>query len=147
MTKEELDALILKLKSEYKCIVFQTGSRVCVDPPPQKSDIDYIVGVGLFGDPEKREARHTALFKFLESEGFKNQSEEYPPDDFTSFRKGDINFIVMIDHSLIEKHRSALHVCKNLNLKSKQKRIMVFEAVMYGRKFNPEDDEEENDTL
>lgn len=106
------------------CTVDACGSRVTCDPPPTTSDFDFLVEAPGVDVTDMLDA---AEFSREEGESYVGQFNV-----FTSWRRGDVNFIVTSDAEFARRHRAAGHVCKNLNLMEKSDRVMVFQAVLYG---------------
>ena len=105
-----------------------TGSQEICNPKPVGSDYDYLVycnnGVAL-----QKVAQCLNEQKFV-AEG---DQESYEQSDsyFTSYRKGDLNFIVTGNSQFAKKHRLATAVAKKLNLMRKEDRVMIFKAFLY----------------
>lgn len=113
------------------CTVDPCGSRVTCSAPPESSDFDFLVeapGVDVSG------VLTAAEFSREGGELYAGQANV-----FTSWRRGDVNFIVTSDPEFARRHRAAGHVCKSLNLMVKADRVLVFQAVLYGNKFGAED--------
>ena len=105
------------------------GSRVTCSPAPTDTDADYLVVI-----PNTHGAVADAVGKLGEA-GFKWEGGEHyqiAANTFMSWRKGDVNLIVTRNSSFAVKHGVATSICKKLNLMSKDDRIMVFKAVLYG---------------
>jgi hypothetical protein len=107
-----------------------TGSRHICNPPPMNTDDDYLVCC-------RDKAHREEVVKRLLENGFEHDAgESYDGREldgmFSSFRKGELNYIVTDDHEFARRHFHATHICRELNLKEKHDRIMVFRAFLYG---------------
>lgn len=106
---------------------FASGSRVIVNPPPTDTDEDWAVLVTGIEE----------TIPFLEKLGFKMEgnSKDYANDEFRSFRRGDLNLIVMWDKDTYTRFRMATEVAKALNLSVKSDRVKLFQTIRdVGRK-------------
>ena len=115
------------------------GSRVTCDPPPNDTDIDYLVEVHIGDDGHEIDL----LFSKLERYGWVREGDYCKAIDaasfgFVSWRSGPRNLIVTASRAFAEKHRAATYICKRLNLMDKQDRIAVFQAVLYGNQWGRE---------
>ena len=106
--------------------ITMVGSTATCNPPPTDTDIDFLALIS--GDMKQ--------FETLVSEaGFEHDgSEQYESDGsyFRSFRKGSLNLIFTNDSEFHRKFLVASSVAKKLNLLSKDDRITLFKAVLYG---------------
>ena len=112
-----------------------TGSQEICNPPPKYSDIDYICIAG---------AELEEQCDFLQQFGWTYEGDKpYPgggnPSPFRSFRKGQFNLIVTEDDEFYHKFVLATRVAKKINLLSKEHRIDVFRAILYGEIQDRED--------
>ncbi len=102
------------------------GSRFTVSPPPDSTDLDVLVLVHPDKDPY--------FLKALDKAGWVLEGEynQVTPVQFTSFRKpGEIvNLITVSDIVYYNRFLQARDVCKILNLKNKDDRIAVHNAVL-----------------
>lgn len=96
-----------------------TGSTVICDPPPDGTDVDFVV------------LEKTKLGLGLEWQCGTEYNNEYPPQ-FRSYRRGNVNLIVTGDEEFYNRFIAATHVAKRLNLLKKVDRIALFQAVLYG---------------
>lgn len=116
------------------CEVEPCGSRVTCSPPPSDTDQDYLVIV-----PDN-EATVGKVVNNLSGLGFVWEGNDHyqnaMANDFMSWRKDDTNFIVTSNDAFATRHRAATHVCTRLNLMSKQDRIALFQAVLYGNQWD-----------
>lgn len=104
------------LRMEY------VGSRVTCVPAPMDTDEDVLI---LTDDTTK----------FVEScckAGFK-ETGSYAGPAFYSLRQGEVNLIITENEEFYDKFMLATHVCKSLNVLDKQHRIIVFQAILYGK--------------
>ena len=100
-----------------------TGSRVTCDPPVMDTDEDYAV----WSQPDTIDI---LLEKgYIESSG----SEEYDLSEFRCYRKDDINVMVTRNVDFFHKFHQATKLAKALNLLAKSDRIMLFQAILYGK--------------
>jgi hypothetical protein len=102
-----------------------TGSNYICDPPVLDTDVDFI----LLVDYE--------VLTSLEKLGYFNTSEDtmedYPDDDgFTTYRRANVNLIVIEDAVIYGRLVTATEIAKRLNLTDKQERIDLFQGVLYG---------------
>jgi hypothetical protein len=101
---------------------FRTGSREICSPAPLDTDVDFVVldfaSVGKF---EKNGFRMTT-----------EESEEYGETDFETYRRGEVNLIVVHTWEQFRAWRAATAAAKQMNIKDKQKRIALFQGVLYG---------------
>ena len=71
-----------------------------------------------------------------EANGFKNTSEdglnEYGQSNFRTYRRGEVNLIVVDTYTEFRKWRVATAAAKQMNLVKKQDRIDLFQGVLYG---------------
>jgi len=124
--------VILSEYSHISVAVIPTGSRYNCSPPVRNTDEDYLIyPSGSFG----------TFLKFLMDIGYKEAVDRNTTSlpksgcaaDFRSFKKGKINLIVTHSSAYFNNHRTAGYVCKKLNLLDKEDRILVYEAVLYGK--------------
>lgn len=131
LTKEEtLERDLDVLRSKFSCIVTPCGSRVTCNPAPTDTDADYLV---LVPSGEKFAADIVA---HLHQNGWNwDGSEHYQSaiDGFMSWKRDDANLIITSNAHFWERHNLATAVCKELNLMDKKQRIVLFQAILYGR--------------
>lgn len=94
------------------------GSRV-ISPGEKTNDTDYIV---LVKDAKEFDSKIIAI-------GFA-KSIDYLGKDFTSYRKGDINLVVTTNDKFYDCTVLATRFAKMLECRTKQERILAFEAIM-----------------
>ena len=105
----------------------RTGSRVICNPPELDTDDDYVVLV-----------RDANAFRLQAVELGWETSEGSEVPQFESFRKVDVNLIVTTDEAFFKRFDAATHVAARLNLRNKDDRIALFQAVLYANKWTPE---------
>ena len=107
--------------------VEKVGSRVTCDPAPMDTDEDILILTNqIYG-----------LLSDCKDDGF-DVGEIYLSDDtpgsmFYCLRKEYINLIVTESEIFFDKFMLATHVCKTLNVLKKENRIVVFQAILYGK--------------
>jgi hypothetical protein len=113
------------------CLVDHVGSRETCDPPPEDTDDDWLA----FDHPCSLDS----VDKSLEQMGFETgYVQEYVPEDpkqqgkFKSYRKGDLNVIVVYEGAFRMKFLAATALAKQWNLQDKAARIQLFQQVLYG---------------
>jgi hypothetical protein len=100
----------------------RTGSREICSPAPMDTDADFVV-LDLRGSGN------------FESNGFKMTAEpenygfEAP---FITYRRGEVNLIVVDGWPQFKAWKAATAAAKQMNIKDKQKRIALFQGVLYG---------------
>lgn len=95
------------------------GSQYTVYPPPEENtDLDILV-------PDEIQ-----FTNYIIENGFELcASEEYGNKEFTAYRKGLINIIVAHTEELFRSFYIASRVCRELNLKDKEQRVLIHEAL------------------
>lgn len=119
---------------QYKNVLMwgRTGSSYICNPPVTDTDEDYLVHA-LPGQMD-------ALGQELEDDGWSvtyddpeyiiKQNGEIP---FITARKGKQNLIIFQDNEAFIAFDKATEVAKHLNLLKKEDRVMLFQAVCWGR--------------
>jgi hypothetical protein len=102
----------------------RVGSRVTCDPAPTDTDEDYLVYT---------EDLSTLMGDCIEV-GFTHEGS-YVGSEFHSLRSGITNLIITTKKEFYDKFILATHVCKTLNVLDKQHRIVVFQAILYGKEY------------
>lgn len=114
---------------KYEAIILPTGSRIICDPPPTDTDQDYVVYIA--------ESNASGLPGDLTERGFEldNPNEHYRPEKgmFNSWRKDDINLIITFNLQFFENFKEATRIAKYMNIRDKETRIALFQAILYGR--------------
>ena len=103
-----------------------TGSRRICNPPPEGSDMDWIVL-----------AESESLYGWLTQRGWEVEggyavSGTACEGDFRSFRKEEINLIVTSKRDFYNAFSLATKVARRLNLLEKKDRVVLFQAILYG---------------
>lgn len=107
--------------------VFQaTGSRFTCNPPVLDTDEDWICYISK---DSKGVERHWMVQEMLENEGFATSEDQENYPDCLSYRKDNINIIVVFDEWLYRNWVKATEVCKYLNLLKKEDRKMVHRII------------------
>lgn len=102
------------------------GSRITVSPPPEDTDEDYLFLTS---------SMPTAV-ELIEALGFVTTTErDYQgmSSSFISYRRGTLNVILTDDGEFYQSFLAATSVAKRLNLRRKEDRIALFQAVLYAR--------------
>lgn len=130
MIKEEIANIL-----DGKCIKYElVGSRVTCDPAPTDTDQDVLV---LTNDQLWAEQ----LGIGLAASGFEKDGSDCGNQvdylagtkmSFQSFKLDDLNLIVTFDPEFYRRFQAATGVAKQFNLLSKDDRITLFQAVLYG---------------
>lgn len=107
------------------------GSKVTCNPPPADGDVDYLM---LASD-----GQYINLADGLRRLGFTTGSssiyaDQYPdaPQYFQSWRRGEENVLTTSDPDFYRRFVAGTDVARRLNLQSKEDRIALFQAVLYG---------------
>jgi len=109
------------------------GSRVTCNPPPKDTDQDVLVFI--------HGGKAEEFVGLMEDAGFVVElGDGYAADAlnvglkgrFQSYRHGNVNLIVTIDEKFYKRFVAATTVAKRFNLLSKDDRIALFQAVLYG---------------
>lgn len=112
-----------------------TGSREICDPAPMDTDLDIICLVetldDMHGIPDNIQHAfesigfiHTSALHLEEYEGCEN--------DIDCYQFGEINLIVIWDKDFYRDFLLATTLCKSLNVLDKEKRIKIFQEILYG---------------
>jgi len=99
----------------------RTGSSYVCNPPILDTDVDYIILVSSI----------TGACAELGKNGFRHCSQ-YPNlnGKFLAMRKGELNFIITVDHIYYLRYVAATELSKIMNLKEKEDRINLFHAIL-----------------
>jgi hypothetical protein len=127
---------ILEKLMKLGVVVTQCGSRVTCCPAPTESDFDYLVVVPYVGS--LRQQRITMDLSVILADYSLDGGDHYQnlvANTFCSWRSrnGMINLIVTSNQEFAAKHKLATAVCKRLNLMDKKHRILLFQAILYGK--------------
>lgn len=102
---------------------FRTGSREICSPPPLNTDVDFVVldieNVGVF---EKNGFLLTTI----------EDTKKYGNVDFHTYRRGEVNLIVVDNRRSFFDWKRATAAAKKKNVKSKFQRIALFQGILYG---------------
>ena len=102
---------------------FRTGSREICTPAPMDTDVDFVV----------LDVKSNGKF---EHNGFiatnDETSNEYGETDFETYRRGEVNLIVVNTWEQFKAWRAATAAAKQMNLTDKSKRIALFQGILYG---------------
>lgn len=100
------------------------GSRHVCDPPVYTTDEDYMI------------RPVTDMTQVLKDNGYVDETpgSEYGKkgSEFESWRKGDVNLIVIYELFYADRYQLATKLCKQFNLLKKQDRIALYDAIIYG---------------
>lgn len=69
---------------------------------------------------------------WIDAEWQREGSDAYEGNVFASYRKDDINLIVMTDETVYRKYLAAMEVCKALKLQTRRERVIVCRIVRDG---------------
>lgn len=131
MVKPMIDNKTLAALTALGCGVTLCGSRVTCSIVSDTSDYDYLVQL-----PATDTEIINSVIDILIDNNYKLEGGEHYQISigrtFHSFRKDDMNLLVSTNTVWCERHHVATHVCKQLDILDKSKRIMVFQAILYG---------------
>jgi len=100
------------------------GSRYVCTPPALTTDVDFMVY-----SQEDITAKLVG-YGYKKSEAFENcYSDVGGGNEFSSWRKGVVNLVLVSTRSFLDKNITATHICKTKNLRRKYHRIVVYEAL------------------
>jgi hypothetical protein len=105
-----------------------TGSRVICNPPPTDTDLDILM---LVDADFKQLATWTQCAAYMVAWDHHNDCDEEM--SFEAFRDGEVNYIVTLEPVLFDAFVLATKTATSLNLLEKEKRIALFQFVLYGR--------------
>lgn len=108
---------------------FHGGSRVMCLPAPTDTDDDYVFL--LHNDIELIELGnllHNDGWRLGGSRAIHNEGNNI----FYSWTKGELNVITTANFDWFCRMRTATRVCCVLNEPSKERRVMIFQAIVYG---------------
>ncbi|AEP08930.1 hypothetical protein [Micavibrio aeruginosavorus] len=110
---------------------YETGSKFICNPPVLDTDEDYVFDCSEVGQAD-------AAGEFLSGYGFyvlDMADDEYDDirENFTSYRLGDLNFIICNNKLFYKKFVLATQLSAELNLLKKEDRILLFQAILYGK--------------
>lgn len=125
-----IDSTLLNLLIATGCNVTLCGSRVTCSIVPETSDFDYLVQI-----PRDEKIYETVLDLLPGPDWTLEGGQHYDTgirNTFHSFRRGNVNLLLSMNAEWCAKHHIATHICKRLDILDKPKRVMVFQAVLYG---------------
>jgi hypothetical protein len=117
------------------------GSRVTNNPAPEESDWDYLIHILPSCSSYDKEHALVNVCEALHSLGWVHEGSEYYQSKahtmildggFMSWRREEVNLIVVLDDRFAHQHRLATCLCTKLNLPDRDDRVAVFQAVLYG---------------
>lgn len=106
-----------------------TGSRYVVSPPVTNTDEDYVVLVEDIFEADVKLEERGFVRPTLEDES------DYEQDDrelMFTYRKGDLNLIVVESSDFFNKWSAATYLAKKFNLAKKEDRVLLFKYILYG---------------
>ena len=121
MEHDELDAITGLTTSQMP--FFRTGSREICKPAPTDADVDFVV-LDLAGNGK---FEHNGYAMTTE-----DRRDEYGETDFETYRRGEVNLIVVHSWPQFNAWRAATAAAKQMNILDKGKRIALFQGVLYG---------------
>lgn len=107
---------------DYVIAQHKTGSNYICNPPVTDTDIDTVILVRSGYEHSLQELGWQYQMSDIEYEAM---------GSFTSWRKGNKNYIVTQDKDFYDKFVKATRCAKILNLMNKQDRIMLFSMILY----------------
>lgn len=119
--KELLDSHPLSNPFSDGLLYHPTGSAYTCNPPVTDTDEDWICYTDT-GEPWR-------IQEALEKDGFVTSEDQGDYPDCISYRKGNVNIVVVFEAELYYNWVKATEVCKYLNLMEKQDRKMVHRII------------------
>ena len=108
----------------------KTGSREICNPPVLDTDDDTVL---LVADLREFTLKAVAIgFEIGGSDVMARVDFEHESQKFVSLTCVDDNLIVVDDDSFFERFMLATRVAKKLNVATKENRIVLFQAILYG---------------
>ena len=101
---------------------FRTGSREICNPAPQDTDVDFVIL-----DMQKFNPESMGFYLTTET-----GIESYGDGDFQTYRHGEVNLIVVHNWADFKAWKAATAAAKQMNITDKEKRIALFQGVLYG---------------
>lgn len=122
---------------EIGCEISPCGSRVTCNPIPDEADTDFLV----FCENDVVVSRTVNV---LSEHGFNWEGSEHyqqvASSSFMSWRsEHNVNMIVTSSMDFHRRHQAATALCKALNILEKERRIDLFQAVLYGNSIGERD--------
>lgn len=129
-----LNDTVAKYLQSLGAIIEPCGSRVTCSKVRPDADYDYLV---LLPENflEEKVSLLTVDLSFYDFEVEGGDHYQVQADTFMSFRQRkphNVNLIVTRNHDFHKRHLAATNLCKHLDLASKNDRVMLFQAVLYG---------------
>jgi hypothetical protein len=114
------------------------GSYYVCNPPSTNTDVDFFIRVARLKEFEV--LLEEIGFKQIESIGLDSSRPTWGDSDpdrrFSSYKMGIFNLVATESEVFSVRHNAATSICKKLNLLDKKDRIMVYQAVLYGKAYN-----------
>jgi hypothetical protein len=104
---------------------FRTGSRETCNPAPQDTDVDFVILNMQKFNPK-------SLGFDLTTDQEKGNDASYGDGDFETYRQGEVNLIVVHNWADFKAWKAATAAAKQMNITDKEKRIALFQGVLYG---------------
>lgn len=120
------------------------GSRNLCNPPVEDTDKDVILWVDLIKarlDPSLPKLHPNQIIYAVLTEskvGFEHGGSKVPGNNetFASYKKGNINLIIVEKESMFRLFMSAATLSKRFNLLNKQDRVDLHNCIMHGHNFD-----------
>ena len=110
------------------------GSRETCSPPPLDTDNDYLVfisgDIDMEIDRKLKKKGFTLGGSVLVNKSMRNDTNN--SYHFFSYTKGDLNLILIDNYEFYKRFMIATSLCKSLNVMKKEKRIELFQYILYG---------------
>lgn len=106
---------------------FRTGSREICNPAPMDTDVDFVIL-----DMKDNGSFEENGFKIMSGKMISSVSHDYGDSDFETYRRGEVNLIVVHSWEDFKKWKAATAAAKNMNLTKKHERIALFQGILYG---------------
>lgn len=123
--------------TEYLDRYIFVGSRVTVRPPPLDTDQDVLCFVHEINKHFIEQAMLDAGFVREGSIPADLDENINAGNTFFSMRRGDMNYIVTSDETFYKRFSAATNLAKQYNLTTKEERVQLFQAVLYGNWVQP----------
>lgn len=111
--------------------VSPVGSRFTCEPAPTDTDTDILCLI-FENNWVMFTERMSMLGMQVDGSEISSVNHSDPENEFRSYKFGNINLICTPSRRFYSKFLAATSVAKHLNLLSKQDRIVLFQAVLYG---------------
>src|SRR3990167_5615191 len=100
------------------------GSRITCSPAPTDTDEDWLCLLYPNMDVQ-------GFYEALDTDGWAHSSYDTQASDFSSYKKGELNVLVITDPVYFEKFMTATKLAKQFNLLKKEDRVALFQAILY----------------